>query len=99
MYVDAIEQVARFTRPIHSISRTYGSEIVQAGAATMFFVNSDGWALTCGHVAEQLAATKQINERYSAYGDEVKELTGKLKLNEARRRVAQKYGSIGKAQR
>lgn len=94
MYLDAIEKVARFTRPIHSISRTYGSDTVQAGAATMFLINSDGWALTCGHVVDQLANAKQINKRYSDYRKEVKDSSEKLKLklNEARRRLAQKYG-------
>lgn len=45
-----------FTRPIHTIVRYFGSTDVHPGAATLFFINSDGWALTCRHVAEHLIA-------------------------------------------
>ena len=53
MFVDAIEKAAAFTRAIHMISRNYGSDGIQPHAATLFFVNAEGWALTCAHVARQ----------------------------------------------
>jgi hypothetical protein len=63
MFVNAIEKAIQFTRPIHTISRTYNSTVIQAGASSLFFVNSDGWALTCGHVAKQIAVSDQVLER------------------------------------
>ena len=56
MFVDAIETAIRFTRPIHFISRNYGSETVIPGTATLFFVNAQGWAFTCRHVVQQLVS-------------------------------------------
>ncbi|MEW6674156.1 MAG: trypsin-like peptidase domain-containing protein [Thermodesulfobacteriota bacterium] len=63
MFSKAIEKVIKFTRPIHTISRTYGSSLVQAGASSLFFVNSDGWAFTCGHVAKHIAISDQVLRR------------------------------------
>lgn len=67
MFVEAIETAATFTRAIHTISRNYGSNIVQPGAATLFFVNADGWALTCAHVAKQFSTGVQINSAYDKF--------------------------------
>ncbi|MBU4186268.1 MAG: serine protease [Proteobacteria bacterium] len=63
MFINAIEKVIQFTRPIHTISRTYNSTVIQAGASSLFFVNSDGWALTCGHVAKQIVISGQVLKR------------------------------------
>lgn len=51
MFVEAIERVSQFTRPIHFISRYYGGGEVVPGTATLFFVNEQGFAVTCRHVA------------------------------------------------
>lgn len=64
MYVNAVEIVSRFTRPVHTIMRTYGSNKVMPGAATFFFVNDDGVAVTCRHVAENLMHAEQLNQQY-----------------------------------
>ena len=44
MFKDAIERVAHFTRPIHTILRTYAGKQIIPGAATLFFVNEEGYA-------------------------------------------------------
>ena len=49
MFVEAIEKVDAFTRPIHTITRTHGG-LVTPGSATLFFVNDEGVAVTCKHV-------------------------------------------------
>nr|BAG82731.1 hypothetical protein [uncultured bacterium] len=67
MFEDAIESAAAYTRPIHTISRNYRSPLVQRTAATIFFVNPDGWALTCRHVAESLIGTGKVTERRQAF--------------------------------
>ena len=70
MFADAIEKVAEYTRPIKFISRSYRSEIVVPGTATLFFVNDEGWAITCKHVAELFCAAETINNRYRAFKTE-----------------------------
>lgn len=91
MFVSAIERAAEFTRPIHSVVRYFGSTDVHPGAATLFFVNVDGWALTCRHVAEQLVAADQLQQRYQAFKAERDALGGKKKRH-AERELERKYG-------
>lgn len=67
MFVKAIQDVAEFTRAIHSISRNFGSQKVERGAATLFFVNEEGWALTCKHVAQWIAQADIINKKFHQY--------------------------------
>ncbi len=64
MFVKAIEEVSHYTRPIHTIMRSYGSNKVFPGASTLFFVNDEGDAITCRHVAELLIKAEQINQQY-----------------------------------
>ncbi|MBL7925000.1 MAG: trypsin-like peptidase domain-containing protein [Bacteroidia bacterium] len=64
MFVKAIEEINRFTRPIHTIMRSYGSNKVWPGASTLFFVNNEGIAVTCRHVAEHLLHSEKINQQY-----------------------------------
>jgi hypothetical protein len=94
MFANAIEHVAQFVRPVHLITRNFQSEVVSPGAATLFFVNSEGWALSCGHVADLIVATEQINQKYAAYRSE---LTALSKPNrDARRNLDKKYGYSSK---
>lgn len=67
MFVRAIEDVSRFTRPIHTIYRGYGAESAWPGAATLFFVNEEGVAITCRHVAEQFLKAEQMNQQYQLF--------------------------------
>ena len=92
MFVKAIETAARFTRPIHSISRNYGSQLIQPGAATLFFVNSEGWALTCRHVAQLLVGADKLAERRKAFADELNTRQGQKKERQLLRELEQKYG-------
>jgi hypothetical protein len=78
MFVEAIQKVAGFTRAIHSISRNYLSQKVERGAATLFFVNEDGWALTCKHVAQWIAQADVINKKFSQYQEERRGLSAQL---------------------
>ena len=92
MFVEAIEIAGKFTRPIHSISRNYGLTTIQAGAATLFFVNSDGWAFTCKHVAGQIAAGGKLRKKYDAFKKELSSLQGTIKKNKLIKQLEKKYG-------
>src|SRR6266849_3059507 len=92
MFVEAIERAAEFTRPIHFISRNFGSAEVVPGAASLFFVNSEGWALTCRHVAEAITAADQMNRKYIQYRGELAASFGKVKQKQAVRDLARKFG-------
>ena len=70
MFTEAIEKVAAFTRPIHSIQRTFGGKKIIPGAATLFFVNELGFAITCKHVVEMLTASDRLNKQYQQFKTE-----------------------------
>jgi len=91
MFVDAIEKVNKFTRPIHMISREYGSNDVIPGAATLFFVNEQGHAVTCRHVASVIAQADAINKRYSEFKKEEAGLPTSGKYKRKLRELEQKY--------
>ena len=70
MFKDAIEKAASFTRPVHTITRTYSGKQIIPGAATLFFINEEGYAVTCKHVIELLAASDNLNINYSKFKQE-----------------------------
>ena len=70
MFISAIERVAQFTRPIHTIMRTYGGKQLLPGAATIFFINEKGYAVTCKHVVELIASANNINLHYQDFKKE-----------------------------
>ncbi len=78
MFADAIELTGGFTRPVKFISRKYKESTVLPGLATMFFVNDDGWAITCRHVADQIIFADQISKKYNAFKTDASKIpTGK----------------------
>ncbi|MGZ5219279.1 MAG: S1 family peptidase [Chitinophagaceae bacterium] len=83
MFVQSIEKAAQFTRPIHSIIRTYAGKKIIPGAATLFFVNGEGYAITCKHVIDLLAASDNLNKQYSHFKTERDKLPrdGQFKRN------------------
>lgn len=85
MFVEAILKVAGFTRAIHSISRNFGSQKIERGAATLFFVNDQGWALTCKHVAQWLTQADAINKRYAQFVAESENLNAGQKKGLAKK--------------
>lgn len=70
MFADAIEKVGMYTRPLKTITRNYNSTTVVPGAATLFFVNNEGWAITCKHVANLLIQANSINTQYQSFKKE-----------------------------
>ena len=97
MFVDAIEKVAEYTRPIHILTREYGSNEVMPGAATLFFVNELGQAVTCKHVAVLIAQAEQVDKHYKEFKKERDTLAGsggkyKRKLRELEQKYQYKDG-------
>ncbi len=91
MFADAIEKVGGFTRPIKFISRIYKDNVISPGCATMFFVNEDGWALTCKHVANEVIAADKINSRFAQFKSSLVDLQGNPKAKALTRGLEQKY--------
>jgi hypothetical protein len=78
MFVTAIEEIQKFTRPIHTIIRYYHNNFIQPSAATLFFVNELGVAITCKHILEQLVIENAINSHYTNFKAEKNILGNKI---------------------
>ena len=92
MFADAIETVGGFTRPVKMISRNYKETEVIPGLATMFFVNDEGWAVTCKHVAGQIIKADQINKKYSAFRTDAANLPGGKNRGQQLKKLELAYG-------
>jgi hypothetical protein len=91
MFVEAIESVDQFTRPIHFILRYYNGSDIVPGTATMFFVNQDGFAVTCRHVARQVLYANSIYENYVKFSSELRRFERDPGLNTQRQLLESKY--------
>lgn len=82
MFEKAIEKTSEFTKPLHSISRTYGG-LVLPGTATFFFVNDFGVAITCKHVLNLIPAADTLNQNFAKFKEERSKIPqdGKFKKN------------------
>jgi hypothetical protein len=65
---------------------------VVPGTATLFFVNSDGWALTCKHVVNELVASEALNNNYNNFRAECSVLVASLAKEQCINDLQQKYG-------
>ena len=92
MFQKAIESATQFTRPLHSITRLWNSTNVIPGTATLFFVNSDGWALTCKHVADQVNGARQVSPRFGQFKNERAAIPIGAKRKHALRDLERRYG-------
>jgi len=70
MFENAIESTSTFTRPVNTILRTYSGKQIIPGSATLFFVNEEGYAITCKHVIDLLASSDQINQTFQDFKKE-----------------------------
>ena len=82
MFESSIEAVANYTRPINTIIRTYSGKQVIPGSATLFFVNNEGYAITCKHVTNLLSSSDNINTAFNEFKKERDALSkdGKYKM-------------------
>jgi hypothetical protein len=91
MFVNAIEEVAQFTRPIHTITRNYQETLVSPGAATLFFVNENGCAITCKHVVDLIGNRQAINEKYKKFLLEKGQVGKNNKYNQRIKALEEEY--------
>jgi hypothetical protein len=91
MFVNAIEEVAQFTRPIHTITRNYQETLVSPGAATLFFVNENGCAITCKHVVDLIGNRQAINEKYKKFLLEKSQVGKNNKYNQRIKALEEEY--------
>ncbi|MGE5519784.1 MAG: trypsin-like peptidase domain-containing protein [Candidatus Dadabacteria bacterium] len=92
MFIQAIEDVARYTMPIHTIERSYGSDHVRAGAATLFFVNEEGVAITCKHVAGLIPFSDSLSKKFQEFRQKRQQLVKGTNYNKKVRELQQQYG-------
>ena len=71
MFVNAIKKVSSFTWPVRFISRKYSGSTVVPGTATLFFINENGYALTCCHVAREIINADSLNRNYAEFKKEL----------------------------
>ena len=91
MFVNAIEEVGKFTRPIHTITRNYQETLVSPGAATLFFVNEEGCAITCKHVVDLVGNRQSINDRYEKFKLEKNKIGKNNKYNQRLKSLEESY--------
>ena len=91
MFTTAIETIANFTRPIHTILRTYGGKQVIPSSSTLFFVNDLGYAVTCKHVVELLISSEQVNQQFTHFKGERARLSNDGKQKQHLRGLELKY--------
>jgi Trypsin-like peptidase domain len=90
MFQEAIDKVLQFTRPLHTISRTYGG-LVLPGSSTFFFVNDQGVAITCKHVMDLIPAAENINRMYASYREERNRIANDAKMKRNLQGLQLKY--------
>lgn len=91
MFKESIEKVANYTRPIHTIIRSYAGKQIIPGAGTLFFVNEEGYAITCKHIVEALIASENILKNYNAFKSEREKLTKDGRFNANLKGLELKY--------
>lgn len=92
MFADAIEYVGGFTRPVKFITRNYNAGTVSPGTATLFFVNDEGWALTCRHVANLMISSAKTNANYIEFKKACAEVSGAQKARILIKNLEKKFG-------
>lgn len=70
MFEDAIEKISETMRPVHTIMRKYADNSIVPSAATLLFVNDEGYAVTTRSFADMLIASGQIEKRYNEFKEE-----------------------------
>ncbi len=90
MFENAIEELSKFTRPMHTIIRSY-SGLISPASASFFFVNGQGVAITCKHVAQFILNADQINKNYQHFKQDLQKIPKDGKYKSALKGLELKY--------
>lgn len=90
MFESAIENALQFTRPLHTLSRTYGG-LILPGSSTFFFVNDNGIAVTCKHVANLIPSAENMNQSWMKFKTERDKLSKDSKYQKHLKGLEVKY--------
>jgi hypothetical protein len=91
MFVESVEKAQVYTKSIHTIIRNFGSNVIQPANSTLFFVNSDGWAITCSHVVDCLLSESALDKRNEDYKNELATKPQKMQQGQWKNQLAKKY--------
>jgi hypothetical protein len=90
MFVNAIESADLYTKPIHTITRSYGG-LISPGTSTLFFVNENGVAITCKHVLDLILQADPVNNQFNQFKAERDRLPKDSKLGRNMMGLEAKY--------
>lgn len=91
MFVNAIERVGGYTRPIFTIMRKYGTSEVSPGSATLFFVNDQGWAVTSKGVAKMILDAGNIDKKYAEFLEKKKAIPSGFHFEQGVKQLEELY--------
>jgi Trypsin-like peptidase domain len=91
MFETAIIEAQNYTRPVLSINRNYANKVVP-GAGTLFFVNNNGAAVTCKHVAEIVLSGDSVWQKFLTFQQEKASFEANGKYKNRLRDLEIKYG-------
>jgi Trypsin-like peptidase domain len=91
MFEKAILESSKYTRPILSVIRNYANKL-NAGSGTVFFVNENGVAVTCKHIAEMIVSSDNIWKKFQEFQAEKSQFANDGKLKNKIRDLETKYG-------
>ena len=92
MFKNAIGEIGKFTRPIHFISNIYGEKEIRPGAASLFFVNDQGVAITCKHVSSIMRQAGEISRQYQEFQKEKNLLLKSGSYNKKIKELKSRFG-------
>ncbi len=90
MFETAIQESQKYTRPILSVLRNYSNKLSPA-AGTLFFVNNNGTAVTCKHIAEVVISGDKIWQKFQAFQAEKANLIADVSLENSLHNLEKKY--------
>jgi hypothetical protein len=90
MFIKAIEEVNKFTRPMHTITRNYAG-LISPGTSTLFFVNEEGVAISCKHVLNLIIQADQINNKFNLFKTDLAKLPEDNKYRKNKTGLELKY--------
>lgn len=91
MFAEATERALDYCRPIKTISRIYKADDICPKTATLFFINTEGAAITCRHVAEEIMRSGKMNAKYESFKKERNSIPEEANFRIETNRIERRY--------